>query len=54
MSFCRKRSFVFVRIQNILQSKQKESRNPWGPHLRNDKNKNIREHFDSKGIHISI
>ena len=28
-SFCRKRSFVFVRIQDILQSKQKESRNLW-------------------------
>lgn len=28
-SFCRKRSLVFVRIQNILQSKQNESRNLW-------------------------
>ena len=52
--FLQKAKFCFCSDTKHSPVKTKRITQSLGPHLRNDKNKNIREHFDSKGIHISI
>lgn len=45
---------LFSFVYKTFSSQNKKNHATLGPHLRNDKNKNIREHFDSLSIHISI